>query len=68
MTRSFLHMQFAKGNESEEIRSGECQQVREGGNEVSGRRGEKYIPFDCCLLLFNVLRKRLYLSESLKDF
>lgn len=47
---------------------GECQQVREGGNEVSGRPGEKYIPFDCCLLLFNVLRKRLYLSESLKDF
>lgn len=41
---------------------------REYKNEFLNKLGEKYIPFDCCLLLFNVLRKRLYLSESLKDF
>lgn len=36
---------------------------------VSSKLGEKrYIPFDCCLPLFNVLSKRLQLSESLKDF
>lgn len=44
-----------------------CQNMQ-GVREVSSKLGEKYIPFDCCLFLFNVLRKRLYLSESLKDF
>lgn len=45
-----------------------CQKMQEVKNEVPSKLGEKYIRFDCCLLLFNVLSKRLYLSESLKDF